>query len=172
MTTSGTQPRTRRWVVDPERSTVEFRAKGFWGLSTVTGRFSRFDGIYADGQDGGEIDLTVEADSLDTGNRTRDKHLREAGFFDVHDYPEIRFTSTNVVDNGNGLLHVFGELEAGGGSAPLGFDATKRELGDEIELETTVTVDQRNLGMDKSPLGMVRTPSILHVRARLIPEED
>ena len=35
-----------RWSVDPERATVDFAVKTFWGLATVRGRFDRFDGAY------------------------------------------------------------------------------------------------------------------------------
>jgi hypothetical protein len=45
-----------------------------------------------------------------------------------------------------------------------------RETGDDLEIEATTTVDQRELGMTFSPLGMIRTPSTLHVRARLTPD--
>ena len=40
-----------RWSVDPERTTVDFAVKTFWGLATVRGRFDRFDGAYDVGPD-------------------------------------------------------------------------------------------------------------------------
>jgi hypothetical protein len=40
-----------------------------------------------------------------------------------------------------------------------------------LEIEATTTVDQRReLGMTFSPLGVIRTPSTLHVRGRLTPD--
>jgi hypothetical protein len=38
----------------------------------------------------------------------------------------------------------------------------------ELEIEATTTVDHRLLGMTWSPLGMIRPPATLHVKARLI----
>ena len=38
---------------------------------------------------------------------------------------------------------------------------------DELEIEATTTVDQRLLDMTWSPLGTVRAPAMLHVKARL-----
>jgi polyisoprenoid-binding protein YceI len=62
---------SRRWAVDPRRSTVEFRVPTFWGLSTVVGHFDHFEGAYGrDDDDVPTIDLTIDADSLDTGNET------------------------------------------------------------------------------------------------------
>jgi len=125
---------TRQWTLDPARSTVEFKVRHFWGLITVTGHFDRFDGTYTVGPDSRQIELTIDADSLDTGRKPRDKHLREGDFFDVAEHPQTRFRSNSVVDAGDGTLHVSGELAAAGKTVPLNFDATVREIGDELEI--------------------------------------
>ena len=83
-------------------------------LIAVKGHFDRFAGSYTIAPDGGEIVLTIDADSLETGNATRDKHLRSAEFFDVAEHPETRFRSTSVTEGGDGNLRVSGELEAAG----------------------------------------------------------
>ena len=70
--------------------------KTFWGLLTVRGHFDRFSGSYEVGPDGATIELTIDADSLDTGNANRDKHLRSTDFFRVAEHPQVRFTSTRV----------------------------------------------------------------------------
>ncbi|HWT23385.1 MAG TPA: YceI family protein [Solirubrobacteraceae bacterium] len=160
---------TQRWVVDPARSTVEFRVPNLWGLATVAGRFSRFDGSYTDGPDGRAVELVVDAASLDTGNRRRDEHLRSSTFFDVEPHPHIRFSANDVTDAGKGALRMRGELEVAGKSVPLLVEARVRELPGALEVETTALVDQRRFGMTFSPLAMVRSPSTLHVKARLTP---
>jgi polyisoprenoid-binding protein YceI len=160
----------RRWALDPSRSTVEFRVPTFWGLSTVVGHFDRFNGFYGlDSEDVLAIELTIDADSLDTGNGTRDRHLRAERFFNVHVHPQVRFTST-LINELDGTLAVAGHLEAGGRTTPVALDATVRDSGDELEIEATTTVDQRELGMTFSPLGMIRTPATLHVTTRLTPD--
>jgi len=160
------------WVVDPSRSTAEFRVKTFWGLRTVTGRFTGFDGTYSAGGDGATIELEVDAGSLDTGNTQRDRHLRGADFFHVERHTHVRFTSTQVTDLGNGKLWIEGELEAAGTMVPVSFEASRRDVGHDLELEATTTVDQRLLGMTHSPLGMLRAPTSLHVKARLTPASE
>lgn len=160
----------RQWKLDSARSIVEFRVPTFWGLSTVVGHFDRFDGFYGrDSEDVLAIELAIDADSLDTGNGTRDRHLRAERFFNVHAHPQVRFTSTLVNDLG-GTLAVVGHLKAGARTVPVALGATVRETGDDLEIEATTTVDQRELGMTFSPLGMIRTPSTLHVRAWLTPD--
>jgi polyisoprenoid-binding protein YceI len=158
---------TQRWVIDPARSTVEFRVRNLWGLTTVVGHFSRFDGSYTVRPDGRAVELIVDAGSLDTGNRRRDEHLRSSDFFDVEPHPNVRFTASDVTDAGNGALRVRGELEAAGRTVPLSFEAPVHELDGELEAEATTLVDQRLLGMIFSPLGMLCSPSTLHVKARL-----
>jgi polyisoprenoid-binding protein YceI len=106
----------------------------------VRGCFRRFDGSYVVGPAGSEIELTIDAASVDTGISARDRHLRLADFFDVDEHPQVRFTSTRVDGLGNGRVHVSGELEAAGTRVPLAFDASVRVIDGELELEATTTV--------------------------------
>jgi polyisoprenoid-binding protein YceI len=168
--TMQTLPKTAaptRWTIDPARSTVEFAAKSFWGLMTVRGRFDRFDGSYGVGPDGLGIELTVDADSLDTGNAKRDEHLRSEDFFGIADHPNVHFTSTRVSYVGNGVLHIHGELEAAGAVVPVELDATLRETGGGLEVEATTMVDHTHFGMSSGLLGMIPPRVLLHVEAHL-----
>jgi polyisoprenoid-binding protein YceI len=158
---------TRRWTLDLTRSTAEFEVENFWGLSTVAGRFNRFGGTYVEHRDGRTMELIVDAASLDTRNRRRDRHLRSAEFFHVEEHPQVIFSSRAIAETGDGRLRVSGELEVAGKSMPISFDAAAREIAGELEIEATATVDQRLFGMTWSPLGMVRPGAALHVKARL-----
>ena len=64
-----------------------------------------------------------------------------------------------------------GELHAGGRQVPVEVDATLRQVGDELQIEATTFVDQRELGMTRSPLGILRAPSKLLVSRRLVRAE-
>jgi polyisoprenoid-binding protein YceI len=167
MTITQTERRPTRWIVQVENASVGFAVKTFWGLATVHGRFDRLDGSFELGPDGPKIELTIDADSLDTGNTTRDKHLRSSAFFHVEEHPHVLFTSTRVGDAGNGVLHVEGRLEAAGQVVPLEFDATVEPVDTGLELEATTTVDPRRLGMSAGVLGMIRPPATLRVKARV-----
>ncbi len=170
MTTTANEQRERaatRWTLDGDESSVEFAVKTFWGVATVHGRFDRFDGSYETGPDGTKIELTIDADSIDTGNATRDKHLRSADFFHLAEHPQVRFTSTRVSEWSDGTLHVEGRLEAAGKAAPLEFDASVKQVDHGLEVKATATLDQRLLGMSSGQLGMIRPPATLQVRVRL-----
>ena len=170
MSTTAIEQRTTartRWTVDPDESLVEFAVKTFWGATTVRGRFDHFDGSYEHGPDGTTIELTIYADSLDTGNTTRDKHLRSTDFFHSTEHPRVRFTSTRVHRVNDEVLHVAGRLEAAGNGVLVEFPATIRPVGDGLEVEATTTVDHSQLGMSSGRLGMIRRPAKLHVKAHL-----
>ena len=155
-----------RWRVDPTRSRVEFHVRHFWGLMTVKGRFHAYDGTLELGA-GAALQLSIDAASLDTGHKQRDKHLRSADFFDVEVHPEIRFLSETVTV-GDDTLSVRGSLHAAGKHIPLELDATLRAVDGELQIEAITHADHRRLGMTWSPLGMARTPSKLIVSARLV----
>jgi polyisoprenoid-binding protein YceI len=159
-----------RWTLDPSASSVEFRVRQFWGLSTVHGRFDRFEGDLELRPDGtGRAELRIEAASLHTGNRRRDKHLRTPDYFDCERHPLVRFAGA-VVPASGGALKVTGELEAAGRSIVLVLAATVEHAAGGLELAAGATIDARELGMTWSPAGQLRTPVALAVRACLRPE--
>lgn len=155
------------WRLDPERSSVEFHVRHFYGLMTVKGHFDTYEGRL-DLAAPDAVELTIEADSLDTGHRKRDEHLRSADFFGVDEHPYVRFVSDSAELRGE-ILVVSGRLSAAGRSVPLDVEASLRDAGEgELEVEAHAEVDHRELGMTWSPLGTMRAPSKLIVRGRLV----
>jgi polyisoprenoid-binding protein YceI len=160
-----------RWVVDPANSSAEFRVPNFWGLAKVKGRFDRIEGwLEVDTNGSRRLELIIDAASLDTGNPKRDEHLRGADFFDSERHPHVRFVSSHVGDADDGHLSVQGELLAAGDRLTLELRPAMRQLDDQIELDASTTIDQRQLGMTWSPLGMTRTPTVVTVHAHLRPQ--
>jgi len=165
-----TRTAIERWTVDPTRTTVEFELRHLWGLHTVRGHFDRFEGAYVEGLAGPEIELTIDAASVDTGIAKRDEHLRSPDFFFAALHPQVQFRSTRVTGLGSGNVHVRGTLEAAGTIVPLAFDASVTAIDGELLLEATTTVDQRRFGMSEGPLRNIRPPTTLHVKTRLVRE--
>ena len=176
MSTTSVQPAdtqnvdTSRWRIDAARSSVEFRSPTFWGLMTVKGRFERYDGTL-DLRREPAIELTINAASVDTGNATRDKHLRSSDFFDIENDPQVRFVSESAVLDGE-RLRVSGRLYAAGTSTPLELDATLRQDGDELDVDARTYTDHRRLGMSSGMLGMIRSGSELIVHGRLVRDPE
>jgi polyisoprenoid-binding protein YceI len=157
---------TGSWQLDPQRSSVEFRARHVWGLGKVKGRFDRYEG-QLDLRATPAIELTIDSASLRTGNRKRDRHLRSDDFFDADNHPQVRFLSESVHPRGD-TLKVRGRLSAGGGSIPLELDASVRREGGELRLEAATTAQHRELGMTYSPLGMIPPQSELLIKGYLV----
>lgn len=159
---------TTRWRLDPAGSKADFRVPHFWGIWTVKGHFDRLDG-WLDVDEGGRrrMELTIDAASLHTGNPMRDRHLRGADFFDAQRNPEMRFHSTDVDGSGEKALRVQGELEIAGHSVVLDLWPTIEQTDEQLHIDVRTLLDQRQLGMTWSPLGMTRTPTTLHVHALL-----
>lgn len=156
---------TTRWRLDPAHSSIEFHVKALWGLSTVTGRFSRYEGTLDLSREPA-IELTIETESLDTQHNRRDTHLRSAAFFDADKHPNIRFVSNTATLEGD-QLKVRGWLHARNDSLSLDFDATVRHTDDGLEIEAATDADHHQLAMTWGKL-MIRTPSHLSVKGRLV----
>jgi polyisoprenoid-binding protein YceI len=161
-----------RWRLDPAASSAEFRVAHFWGLITVKGHFEDLDGWLEFDPDGtGALELAIDAASVNTGNHKRDTHLHSTDFFDTERNPEVRFRATSVSTPAEDRLSVTGELHAAGHRVPLTLQPVLRDTGNRLQIEATASVDQRQLGLTWSPLGMVRTPVALRVRAELRRDE-
>jgi polyisoprenoid-binding protein YceI len=114
------------WQIDPAHTTVEFSLKHLM-ISKVRGQFGAVTGtIVLDETDPTKSSATAEIDvtSIDTRQEQRDVHLRSADFFDVENFPSIRFRSTRVESKGGGSYDVAGEL-------------TIRDVTREVVLQTT-----------------------------------
>jgi len=155
------------WRLDPQRSSVEFRAGHVWGLATVRGHFDEYDGRL-DLSANPAIELKIDAVSVQTGNRKRDRHLRSDDFFDAENHPRVQFVSDSVDLRGD-TLKVRGRLSARGRSIPLELDAQVRQVDGELEVEAAATAPHRELGMTFSPLRMIPSHSDLLVKAHLLP---
>jgi len=161
---------TGRWLLDPARSSAGFEVPSVYGLATVRGEFRHYVGTL-NPSDPPAVALVIEAESLDTGNRRRDKHLRSAAFFDAAEYPWVRFEADAAELDGHAMT-LRGVLYAAGKHTPLEVGATVTAAGEEFEMEASAVVDHRELGMRFSPLGIVGDHTRLVVRGRLIRADD
>ena len=93
----------KKMTIDYTHSEIGFKVKHLM-ISTVRGNFGAFTGEISEN---GELNFSLEVDSINTNNSDRDAHLKGSDFFDVENYPRITFTAKNV-DITSGL--VAGEL--------------------------------------------------------------
>ena len=95
-------PSAGRWDIDPAHTSAEFVGRHLM-VTKVRGSFQNVSGsiVVADDPLESEVEVVIDASSLSTGAADRDGHLKSADFFDVENYPEIRFMSTSVSPNGS-----------------------------------------------------------------------
>ena len=98
------------WDLDPVHSHIGFVARHLM-LSKVRGHFDTFEGqiVTADDPRMSSVTVTVDMNSVNTGNETRDEDLRSGNFFDSGNYPVMTYRSTGVRSAGEDLF-IDGEL--------------------------------------------------------------
>jgi len=84
------------WTVDPAHTEVGFVARHLM-VTKVRGTFADVEGTVEVAPDvtKSTVDVTVQMASVDTRSADRDTHLKSADFFDVENYPTMRFVSTS-----------------------------------------------------------------------------
>lgn len=123
----GTATSASSYTIDASHSEVQFKVRHL-GISNVTGSFPAFEGQFnfVEGEpEGSAVLVTIDASSIDTGTDARDEHLRSPDFFNVAEFPELRFESTSVESQGESLK-VNGNLTIRGVTLPVVLDAEYR----------------------------------------------
>jgi polyisoprenoid-binding protein YceI len=139
-----------------EGSSVHFVIKNF-GIKT-SGNFTGLKGtIKFDPADfaASLFDVSVDANTINTDNSSRDGHLRKAEYFDVATYKTIIFKSTKVVKSTvAGRFYVYGNLTIKNVTKPVefGFGATPKDGGYIFDGE--FTINRRDFGVGESSISM------------------
>jgi polyisoprenoid-binding protein YceI len=107
------------WDIDPVHSHVGFVARHLM-VSKVRGRFDRFEGqiVTADDPLASSATATIDLNSVNTGNETRDDDLRSDNFFAAGTYPTMTYRATGIRLHGEDFL-VDGELTVRGVTRPV-----------------------------------------------------
>ena len=144
---------TGTWKLDPVHSSASFAVKHMV-VATFRGRFEDFDAtLTVDDSGAAQLVGTVKADSIVVKDENLAGHLASPDFFDVADYPEIRFSSTLVRVDG-GELSVDGELTIKGRTLPIEAHGTITEpvvaLGDVVKLGISLEaiIDRTEYGLN------------------------
>lgn len=85
--------------------------------------------------------------SINTDNKIRDKHLKEADYFDIEKYPSITFKSTSVVSKGSGKLSITGNLKIKNVSKKISFDVAVKQIGGKNEFSGNIPINRRDFGV-------------------------
>ena len=124
--TTTTTPSVTTWSIDASHAEVGFAARHLM-IATVRGRFAGVSGsVSFDESNSGQskIDVTIDANSIDTRQEQRDAHLRSPDFLDVAQFPTIRFIGSKVEGDIMGEFKLPGELTIRGVTRPVTLEVT------------------------------------------------
>ncbi|MBC7850729.1 MAG: YceI family protein [Chitinophagaceae bacterium] len=100
------------WSLDGAHSNLFFSAALF-GISDIKGSFLLKQGtITSEGADfaNATVSIVADANTIDTDQDDRDKHLRTADYFDAAKYPDIVFKSNSFKKTAENNYVVTGDL--------------------------------------------------------------
>ena len=156
MTTITATPKSHTpWDVDLVHSNLGFTVRHLV-ISKVHGRFARWAGnITLDEArpERSQVEVRVDAASIDTHEPQRDAHLRSADFFDTDKHPEITFQSTRIEKTGEDRHRMTGDLTIAGVTRPVLLEVetlgrTKDPWGGErLGFSAKTTIDRRDFGL-------------------------
>jgi polyisoprenoid-binding protein YceI len=124
--TLGANATTTKWQIDPQHSDAQFAVTHLM-ISKVRGEFHGLKGtINLDDKDvtKSSVEVTIDANSVDTREPDRDKDLRSEKFFYVEKFPTLSFKSTKVEQGADGNLKVTGDLTIRGVTKQVVLDVT------------------------------------------------
>ena len=137
------------WTLDTAASSVGFQAKAAFGMK-VNGRFDRYESAITVGPSVAEsaISAVIWTDSVDTGIKLRDEHLRADNVFATVRFPTLEFRSTAVVETPTGL-DVTGTLRVRDISGSVTFHATRSTTAGPPRYNATVVVSPKEYGITR-----------------------
>ncbi len=108
------------YQIDPAHSSIQFSVRHLM-ISNVRGTFTGVKGtvVYdSDNPAASTIEAEIDASTVNTLEANRDAHLKTAEFLDIEKYPTMKFQSTKVETDGDGLK-VTGNLTLHGVTKPV-----------------------------------------------------
>lgn len=115
-----------KWAIDASHSSVTFTIRHM--MSKVRGQMKVKEGwIEVDNDDlkTANVEVVLDAASIDTGVEMRDNHLRSAdGHFDVANHPVITFKSQRVDGNDPSNFKVIGDITIHGKTREITLNAS------------------------------------------------
>ncbi len=148
-------------------STMQFTVQNL-GFD-VHGSFSGFKGIINfDVQNPAtdNFDVTIDASTVNTDNSMRDGHLKDDGYFDVKNYPNIHFVSTNVTAGKAGVYNITGKLTIKNKSADISFPFTATPSGDGYLLKGSFKINRKYYGVGGTSTISNQVEIVLNVLAK------
>ena len=93
---------TGEWILDEAHSYVDFTIRHI--LANSKGNFQKVNGTVNFVEGKMDMNITIDVNSVNTGNEKRDKHLKGEEMFNSPKFPTITFTASDITKNVDGYL--------------------------------------------------------------------
>jgi polyisoprenoid-binding protein YceI len=152
---AATAPGTFSYSLDQSASTVEAKV-AFLGISSETATFRNMSGrivLSPQKMERINLDVTLDATTLEAGSDEIAANLRGKDFFDTANHPTVRFVGTTLAMTGKLSANVDGQITARGVTKParlavtFAADPAQATGRDPISLTGTTTIDRTKFGM-------------------------
>lgn len=146
-----------RYELDPEHTAIYFTVDHI-GYAKTLGIFTELNGAFeydVDARALGAVAVSIDASSVNTFNRARDRHVRNSDFLDVNSHPEITFVARGGTARSATTGRVTGDLTILGVTRPVTLDVTLNKAApypfghqrEVLGLSMTTTIDRSDFGM-------------------------
>jgi polyisoprenoid-binding protein YceI len=144
------------YTIDPVHSSALFKVQHF-GAANFYGTFRDVSGslVYdVENPDALAIEVTLQAESVDTRFERRDTHVKSPDFLSAAEFPTITFVSTGVEPTGDGTYTVTGNLTLRGVTKEI--EVTAERTGETthpqsgkplVGFESRFTIDRPEFGV-------------------------
>ena len=104
---------TGTFTADSSHTSIGFVARHAM-VTKVRGKFDDNSVVFtldSENPENSTATVSILVNSVNTGNEQRDDHLRNNDFFDIENYPNIEFKSTEISQTGENTFDVTGDLQ-------------------------------------------------------------
>lgn len=152
---AATDAATSTWRIDPDHTQVWFSVRHMM-FATVKGQFPGVSGelrLNERDPSKSEIEIEIDAATIDTRSEQRDQHLRSADFFDVENHPHLTFISRRVERVGGSKYRITGDLTIRGTTREIVLDAEETGRGkdpwgqEKIGFTAESSLDRKDYGL-------------------------
>lgn len=151
------------YELDPAHTQVVFSVERF-GFNDVVAFFPGVRGVVTlDGDDpqSSAVEAEVAVASLESGDATRNEHLKGASWLNAGEFQTISFRSTGVELTGENAARVTGDLTVLGRARPVTLDVTLNKLGTDPATKREAAGFSATAMLNRSDFGLTTASALV-----------
>jgi polyisoprenoid-binding protein YceI len=151
--TLSTIAQNTEWTVTSSAITFKIKNAGF----TVDGDFKGLEAkinFDASKSFSNAIEATIDAKNINTGNNSRDNHLRKEEYFSVEKFPKIKLSGSTFTKQADGSFKGYFKLTLKGITKDMVIPFTFIEKENKATIEGELKLNRRDYGVGGSSIMM------------------